>query len=206
MLEQLDQQLLLFLNSLNTPFWDKVMYAISGKIIWAPLYLAILIWMGFRYKRKFLIIVLFIILAVTLADQISVQLFKNLFQRLRPCHEPALQGMVHLVKGKCGGLYGFVSSHATNSFNVALLSLMLIRKKWYSVSIILWAAIISYSRIYLGVHYPGDVICGSLLGALIGWGVYKLYEVTDNKVLKNYNYFNDPPSPPAGAGQALKGG
>ena len=206
MLEQLDQQLLLFLNSLNTPFWDKVMYAISGKIIWAPLYLAILIWMGFRYKRKFLIIVLFIILAVTLADQISVQLFKNLFQRLRPCHEPALQGMVHLVKGKCGGLYGFVSSHATNSFNVALLSLMLIRKKWYSVSIILWAAIISYSRIYLGVHYPGDVICGSLLGALIGWGVYKLYEVTDNKVLKNYKYFNDPPSPPAGAGQALKGG
>lgn len=190
MLEHLDQQLFLFLNSINNPFWDQVMHAISGKLIWAPLYLAILIYLGFRYKRKFLIIILFIILAVTLADQVSVQVFKNTVQRLRPCHEPALQGMIHLFKGECGGKYGFVSSHATNSFNVALLSLMFIKKRWYTISIILWASIIGYSRIYLGVHYPGDVICGSLVGAFIGWGVYKLYEVTDNKQLKNKEYFN----------------
>ena len=121
MLESLDQQLFLFLNSFNSPFWDQVMYAISGKLIWVPLYLAILIYLGIKYKRKFIIILLFIILAATLADQISVQLFKNLFQRLRPCHEPSLEGLVHLVNGECGGMYGFVSSHATNSFNVALL-------------------------------------------------------------------------------------
>lgn len=190
MLVRLDQQLLLYLNSLNSPFWDQVMYAISGKFLWIPLYLAILIYLGVKYKRKFLVILLFIILGITLADQTSVNLFKNVFQRLRPCHEPALQGLVHLVKGECGGQYGFVSSHATNSFYVALFSLMFIRKRWFSITMILWASVIGYSRIYLGVHYPGDVICGSILGALIGWGVYKLYVLTDNKILVNKEYFN----------------
>ncbi|MCU0462083.1 MAG: phosphatase PAP2 family protein [Bacteroidales bacterium] len=184
MIEHLDHQLFLLINSHNSPFWDQVMYAISGKIIWVPLYLAILIWLGINFKKRFPIILLFIILAVTLADQGSVQLFKNIFHRLRPCHEPSLAGLVHLVNGKCGGLYGFVSSHATNSFNVALLSLMLIRKRWYTISILIWAAVIGYSRIYLGVHYPGDVICGALLGALIGWGMYKLYELTDRRLIK----------------------
>jgi undecaprenyl-diphosphatase len=189
MLEHLDQQLFLFLNSHNSPFWDVVMHAISGKVIWAPLYISILIFLGIRYKRKFLVILLFIILAVTLADQISVQFFKNTVQRLRPCHEPALQGMVHLFDGECGGKYGFVSSHATNSFNIALLSLMFIKKRWYTISIIMWALIIGYSRIYLGVHYPGDVICGSLVGAIVGWSIYRLYILTDNRILRNKPYF-----------------
>jgi undecaprenyl-diphosphatase len=190
MLQHLDQQLFLFLNSHNSPFWDSVMYAISGRVIWAPLYLAILLYLVFTYKRKFLIIIPFIIIAVTLADQVSVQLFKDIFMRLRPCHEPSLAGMVHLVKGECGGLYGFVSSHASNSFNVALLSLMFIKKRWYTICIVLWASVIGYSRIYLGVHYPGDVICGAMVGAFIGWGLYKLYELTDNKVLAYKKYFN----------------
>ena len=186
---QLDQQLFLFLNSLNSPFWDKVMYIISGKLTWVPLYIAILIFVGFRYKRKLWIILLFIIVAVTLSDQASV-LLKNLVGRLRPCHEPSLEGLVHLVKGECGGMYGFVSSHAANSFNVAFLSLMFIKKRWFSTGIVIWAAIVGYSRIYLGVHYPGDVICGSMLGALIGWCIYKLYELTDNKILQNKPFFN----------------
>ncbi|MCX6256060.1 MAG: phosphatase PAP2 family protein [Bacteroidia bacterium] len=190
MLEHLDQQLFLFLNSFNSPFCDQVMYAISGRVIWAPLYLAILIFLGMKYKRKFLIILLFIILAVTLADQLSVQLFKNLVLRLRPCHEPSLEGLVHLVNGECGGMFGFVSSHAANSFNVALLSLLFIKRRWYTISIILWAIVIGYSRIYLGVHYPGDVICGSLLGALIGWSVYNLYILTDSKILQHKPFFN----------------
>lgn len=189
MIERLDQQLFLFLNSLNSPFCDQVMHAISGRVIWIPLYLAILIFLWIKYKRRFLIILLFIILAATMADQLSV-LIKNLVQRLRPCHEPALDGLIHLFNGECGGQFSFVSSHATNSFNVALLSLLFIRKRWFTISIILWAGVVGYSRIYLGVHYPGDVICGSVLGALIGWGVYKLYELTDKRILQYRKYFN----------------
>jgi undecaprenyl-diphosphatase len=189
MLERLDQQLFLFLNSCYSPFWDRFMHAVSGILIWVPLYVAILISIGIKYRRKFIIILLFIILAATIADQTSVHLFKNTFHRLRPCHEPHLEGLVHLVDGKCGGLYGFVSSHATNSFNVAFLSLLFIRKRWFTILIVLWALTVSYSRIYLGVHYPGDVICGSMLGALIGWGMYKLYMLTDQHILQRKKYF-----------------
>jgi undecaprenyl-diphosphatase len=189
MLERLDQQLFLFLNSFNSPFWDQVMSIISGIITWIPLYLAILIALGFKYKRKFFVLILIILIAVTLSDQVSV-LIKNGVHRLRPCHEPALDGLVHLVKGYCGGQYGFVSSHASNSFMVAAFTLLMIRRKWFSYSIIIWALIVGYSRIYLGVHYPGDVICGSLLGILVGWGVYKLYEITDRRLLPRWKYFN----------------
>jgi undecaprenyl-diphosphatase len=107
MIEKLDQHLFLFLNSLNSSTWDQVMYIISAKITWVPLYLAILIALGIRFKRKFFVIILMIIIAITLSDQFSV-LIKNSVQRLRPCHEPALEGLVHLVKGKCGGSFGFV--------------------------------------------------------------------------------------------------
>jgi undecaprenyl-diphosphatase len=189
MLERFDQQLFLFINSSNSPFFDQVMHAISGKLIWVPLYLAILIFLGIKYKRKFLIILIFVILAATLADQSSV-IVKNIFHRIRPCHEPSIMGIVHLVNGECGGVYGFVSSHATNCFDVALLSLLFIKRRWFTISIIIWAGVICYSRVYLGVHYPGDVICGSFLGSFIGWGIYRLYVLTDNRILKYKPYFN----------------
>jgi undecaprenyl-diphosphatase len=189
MLEQTDQQLFLFINSLNSPFFDKVMFTVSGKLIWAPLYLALLYCFWKRTTKKFPVLLIFVLLAVLLADQISVQLFKNTIQRLRPCHEPALEGMVHLVNGICGGLYGFVSSHASNSFNIAVLSLLIIKRRWFTITILAWATAIGYSRIYLGVHYPGDVICGALLGALIGFSMFKLYKLTETKLLSRRKYF-----------------
>ena len=192
MIEHLDQQLFLFLNSHNSPFFDRLMLTVSGIPVWFPLYAAILFYLGFKYKRKFVIIVLFIILAAVMADQLSV-LIKNLVQRLRPCHEPSLEGLIHLVDSRCGGKYSFVSSHATNMFDVALLSLLFIRKRWYTISILAWASLISYSRIYLGVHYPGDVLCGALLGTLIGWTVYSLYGISERNLLCQLAWFNPPP-------------
>jgi undecaprenyl-diphosphatase len=189
MLERLDQQLFLYLNGFHSPFWDQVMHAFSLILIWVPLYLLILIYLGFKYRRKFLIILLFLIIAVTLSDQVSVQLFKNIFHRLRPCHEPSLQGLVHLFNGQCGGMYGFISSHATNCFNVAVFSSSLVGKRWYTIFMLIWATVISYSRIYLGVHYPGDVICGAATGVLIGWGMYSLYLLTDRRILRTKTYF-----------------
>ena len=191
---ELDQQLFLYLNSANSPFWDEVMHFLSMTNVWIPLYLAILTYLGMTYKRKLPIIIFFLIIAVALSDQTAL-LIKNTVERLRPCHEPALQGLVHIVNGKCGGMFGFVSSHAANSFNIAVVSLLLIRKKWYSVSILIWAAAIGYSRIYLGAHYPVDVICGALLGAFIGTCIYRIYVATDKKLVLRKR----PPAP-------LKGG
>lgn len=180
MLVHLDQQLFLFLNSLHNSFFDPLMFALSGKLIWAPLYAAILVYIAMKEKnqKNFWFILLFIAIAVFFADRGSA-LIKDIVQRPRPCHEPALEGLVHIVNGKCGGMYGFISSHAANAFNVAFISLLYIRKRWYSISIIIWAIVVGYTRIYLGVHYPGDVICGSVYGALVAWGVYRLYLVFD---------------------------
>ncbi len=175
MIQQLDTDLFLFLNSINSPFWDGIMWTISARLTWVPLYLIIL-WMFYRLTgRRVILVLLFVIAAITLSDQLSVHAFKEVFLRLRPCHEPSLEGLVHIVRGKCGGQYGFVSSHAANSFNIAVFSLLLLRKRWFTIAILFWAAVVSYSRVYLGVHYPGDIIGGALLGAGIGFAIYHSY-------------------------------
>jgi undecaprenyl-diphosphatase len=186
--EHLDQQLFLFLNSINSPFWDPIMHALTGKLIWVPLYVAILVYLAMKYKRKFYIILLFVIIAATMTDQLSV-FVKNLVQRPRPCHEPLLDGLVHMFNNECGGMYSFVSSHAANSFDVAMFSLLFIKRLWYTICIIFWAFIVSYTRIYLGVHYPADMLFGALTGMMIGWSVYQLYVATDQRILQKREYF-----------------
>ncbi len=178
---QSDQQFFLFLNSLHYTFLDPVMHALSGKLIWAPLYAAILAWIAVKEKKQFFFFLILILISVLLADRGSV-FIKNLILRPRPCHEPALEGLVYTLNGECGGMYGFVSSHAANSFNVALISLLVIRKTWYSIFIIFWALVVGYTRIYLGVHYPGDVLCGSIYGAFVGWFCFSLYIYTDKMI------------------------
>jgi undecaprenyl-diphosphatase len=195
MLEGLDKQLFLFLNSFHSPFWDKVMWIISYPPTWIPLYLAIIVVLILKYRKKMIIMFLVIVLLITVADQVSV-FIKNSVKRPRPCYENTLEGKVHTINGQCGGRYGFVSSHASNSFAVALLTIGLLRKRWVTISIVIWALTVGYSRIYLGVHYPGDVLFGSVLGALTGWGAYILFDFVDRKYLEKSLFFNRLPKEP----------
>lgn len=167
---ELDQKLFLFLNSHHSPFFDEVMWIVSLKTVWIPLYLVI-IWMVTRQYGKSALVPLLLVPVLVFIDDQGSQFLKNLTERPRPCHEPDLAGMVHTVKGHCGGMYSFVSGHASNSFGVAAYSSSLLGKRWYTWCIFIWAALVSYSRVYLGVHYPGDIICGAILGLIAGFGL-----------------------------------
>ncbi|MCY1632826.1 phosphatase PAP2 family protein [Marinifilum sp. D737] len=171
---QLDKELFMWFNSHNTPFWDVVMMFFTRKEFWIPLYL-LLLYQIYKVKGKEAIYwILGAFLLVFLCDQISTRLFKDVFERFRPSHDPGLEGMVNLVSGYKGGRFGFVSSHATNSFGFALFTSLLFRNKLYTFFIFTWSLLVVYTRIYLGVHFPGDIIGGMILGLILGYGVYRL--------------------------------
>lgn len=176
LLNKIDTWLFLLINGMNSPFFDWLMYWISSKLVWIPFYTLLLFLLIRKYKLNALWILLFVALLITFSDQVSV-LFKNYFQRLRPCHNEDLDLLIHTVRGKCGGKYGFVSSHASNSFALAVFLVPFLKSYWryFTPAIIIWAAIVSYSRIYLGVHFPGDVIGGAALGAFGGIVFSKSY-------------------------------
>ncbi len=180
MLDQLiriDQSLFLYLNGLHCSWLDPLMVFITGNFSWIPLYLSIIFFLFWKRDWRWgLLALLAIIATFALTDQLGVHLFKNTIQRLRPCYEPALEGLVRSLEG-CGGRYGFVSNHATNTFGLAMMTSLLFQKKWYSWGIFSWAAIVSYSRIYVGKHYPLDIICGALFGMLVGWCIWKIYSL-----------------------------
>lgn len=175
LLNNIDTRLFLFFNGLHSEFWDKVMFFISGMREWIPLYIAVILLILVKFKKKGVIAIVALIILLILTDQTSVHLFKNLFQRLRPSQNPNLEGLIHLVNNYRGGKFGFVSSHAANTFGFAMFLTLLFKNKYFSGFMLSWAAIISYSRIYLGVHYPADIICGALLGILLSKMVYWLY-------------------------------
>ncbi|OFX85725.1 MAG: hypothetical protein A2W99_05885 [Bacteroidetes bacterium GWF2_33_16] len=179
-----DTQLFIFLNGIHSPFWDDAMWWITKTTLWIPLYLILAAFIIYKQRKQSYVTLLFIALLVLLSDQVSVHFFKDIFQRLRPCHTPELQDIVHLVKNKCGGKYGFVSSHAANTFAIASFLTFLFKYMPFTIFIFLWAVIVSYSRIYLGVHYPLDVICGALLGFLIGFVVFKAYKLANKRIFK----------------------
>lgn len=180
-LKDIDQSLFLFLNSLHNEFWDIIMVLVTKTETWALFYLAILFFLAKKYRFKFLLLVIGIILAVTIGDQFS-SFIKETVQRLRPTHDPALQDLVHNLYKK-GGLYAFFSSHASNTFAVAFLTSKLFRNKAYTTLIFIWAALVSYSRIYLGLHYPLDILTGVAWGIFSGWLVYKLLVFTEQKII-----------------------
>lgn len=180
-LEQFDRDLFLTLNHLHADWLDSVMWYLSSVILMIPVF-GYAVFYGYKkgHLKLALTVVGGIALCVLLSDRISVEFFKEVFQRYRPTHNTEIGHLVHTVldpKGNeyRGGLFSFVSSHATNAFSMTVFVFLHFRKySKYWGFLFLWAIIVSYTRIYLGVHYPGDLVCGGLLGALIGALVYLL--------------------------------
>ena len=175
-LNRLDTDLFLFLNGFHSPFWDRVMWFVSGKLEWLPLYIILAGWLIYKFRWKAVLVFIFTALLITASDQLSVKMFKEVFQRLRPCRNEEIMDLVYIVNGYCAGKYSFVSSHAANSFALAAFTSLILKNRAYSWFIYSWAAVVSYSRIYLGVHYPGDVLGGAVLGIVVGLLVYWLYK------------------------------
>ena len=175
-LKSLDQKLFLWLNSLHTPALDPVMAWITGTKEWIPFYLLLVVFLIWKYKWKTIYMIVGIALVITACDQFTSNFMKPYFSRLRPCHNPEIQGLIHLVKG-CGGKYGFASSHAANTFGLATYFWLILRGKFsWAKYFFIWALTVSYSRIYMGVHYPLDVITGGLIGIIFGYLIFKIYE------------------------------
>ncbi len=171
---QLDTNLLLAINGWHSVFFDNFMWNISEKLTWIPLYLVLIACLVKRYGKQSIWFLLAFGACVGLADFISSGIIKDLVMRPRPTREPALDGVLHLVNGYRSGKYGFVSSHAANTISICLLFSLIWRDWRATLPLTLFATLNCYSRMYLGVHYPGDILGGLIIGACVALGIYAI--------------------------------
>ena len=176
-LQALDRQLLLAVNRAHTPVLDAVMLFASNRLVWFPAYALLIGWLIYHFRRRAMLLLPLVLAAVGFADSITSRLFKPYFARLRPCHDDTLAPVLHLPDG-CGGQFGFLSSHAANSVALAVFLALVLpagRFRGLKIGVMLWAALLSYSRIYLGAHYPADVLGGAAVGALLGGAAASIF-------------------------------
>jgi membrane-associated phospholipid phosphatase len=177
-LENLDRSLFILINrDFNIPFLDPFMLLLRNPNTWIPLYVFMAFWSYFRLKKKAWLFVLFTLITISLTDSITAFLLKPFFERLRPCQEPSLEGIVRILNG-CAGKFSLPSNHAANHFGLATFWFAAIRtltgQKWQWLWV--WAFLISYAQVYIGKHYPGDVLLGGLFGGLVGTLSFRTYQ------------------------------
>lgn len=174
-LTNIDTNIFLLFNGVHCEFFDSFMKLFSGRFIWVPMYAALFyILLKMFTPRQAIIMLVTVGLVITLSDQICATLIRPYVQRLRPSNlENPLSVFVHIVDGHRGGSYGFPSCHAANSFALAVFMSLVLRSRRFVNAIMAWAIVNSYSRIYLGVHYPGDLLVGAAIGSMIAWGCYR---------------------------------
>jgi undecaprenyl-diphosphatase len=181
-IKQIDQSLLLFLNSFHNAFWDKAVTIFTSIEIWIPFYLLIIYFIIKTYKRNSIYILILIGISIALSDQFT-NLIKNLVERPRPTQDPILGSIVHNVYNR-GGAFGFFSAHAANTFTLAIISAKLFKNQIYTILIFIWAILVSYTRIYIGLHYPGDILSGWIWGFLAGLAFYQLMVIVQKRYFK----------------------
>ena len=166
LLNQWDTDLLLAINGWHNGYWDTFMYAFSGKWVWVPMYAALVYVLARNLPwRTTLWCLVGVVLCITFADQVGASLIRPWAERLRPANpENPISDLVHIVNGYRGGRYGFPSCHAANTFGLAFYLMLVVRRKALTGLLVAWALVTCYSRAYLGVHYPGDLLAGALLG------------------------------------------
>lgn len=174
-LSDFDQQLFLALNGLNSPVSDFLFSWITYKYTWGPLYLLVFYLVYRAYGKQGVVMVVLSLVALVLADYVASGIMKPYFARFRPCHDPVIGSLVHNVVG-CGGQFGFTSSHASTSFALATALYLFTNErlpwmKWMFA----WAAVYAYSRVAVGVHYPGDILFGALVGILSALLIVRIY-------------------------------
>lgn len=173
-----DEQAFLFFNNLGSSSWDNLWVLITGKLTWVPLY-ALLAYLLYRQLgiRRLGVVIVCIVLMITVTDQFT-NLMKHSFERFRPCHNAELAGLFRPVDCEGRGRFGFTSAHASNSMALALFVGYLLKPsyKWIRPLLVFWAILVGYSRIYVGVHYTGDVVCGFIIGSIIAFLFVKVYK------------------------------
>lgn len=181
-ISDIDKYILLSLNGSESLFWDGCMKVYTSMGIWTPLIIA-LVYVLIKNNdiKDFFTLLLIICAVVGLTDLISSGICKPFFERWRPTRDPSLMYLVDVVNETRGKDFGFTSSHAANSFGIATFLILLMKNRILSLSLIIWASFNAYTRIYLGVHYPGDILAGTAIGVAVGWGMYLLYKFIKKK-------------------------
>lgn len=188
----IDRDLLLFFNGSHSLFLDNLVMVLTSGLTWIPLYLALfaVVIKNNETMKQVLLVIGCVVLCVALTDGVADLIAKPLVGRLRPSQEPAIKYIVDTVNGIRGTQYGFFSAHAANTFGVATFFSLLIRNTRFTVAIVLWSLVNCWTRMYMGLHYPGDILAGLLWGAASGSIVYFIYLKAYLKMLPRYNYIS----------------